>query len=328
MNEIVSVNVNQAFSEGFWKLRSYGLKESSRAGPVLVAPGPVMTSYSSPRERVLFNPVRDANHVFHLMEAIWMLAGGQNVEWLLPFNSSFGQFAEPNHFMHGAYGHRWRHHFGFDQIQSIVNRLKSNPDDRQAVMQMWDCAEGNDLNGNWKDRPCNTHIFFDCRSGRLNMTVCCRSNDMIWGAYGSNVVHFSVLQEVMAHGIGVPVGIYRQFSNNFHVYTDLPMVKQLLETPPFEQYDYYKDSNIAAYPLITQTESMADFLLDCEDFVLEKNTVLRTHFMQHIAWPLKQAYILRKLGNPTDAWRSYLEEIPPDCDWRRGFEEWTIRRMK
>ena len=33
---------------------------------------------------------------------------------------------------------------------------------------------------------------------KLCMTVCNRSNDMLWGAYGANVVHMSMLQEFVA----------------------------------------------------------------------------------------------------------------------------------
>jgi hypothetical protein len=52
----------------------------------------------------------------------------------------------------------------------------------------------------------------------LDLTVCCRSNDAIWGAHGANAVHFSVLQEYLAARIGVGVGTMYQWSNNYHAY--------------------------------------------------------------------------------------------------------------
>ena len=66
----------------------------------------------------------------------------------------------------------------------------------------------------------NTNIYFKIRENKLKMTVCCRSNDMLWGAYGVNVVHMSVLQEYMATMIGVEMGEYRQISDSFHIYTE------------------------------------------------------------------------------------------------------------
>ena len=47
--------------------------------------------------------------------------------------------------------------------------------------------------------PCNTAIYFKVREGKLNMTVSNRSNDVIWGTFGANVVHMSILQEYVAY---------------------------------------------------------------------------------------------------------------------------------
>jgi thymidylate synthase len=130
---------------------------------------PVITTYLRPQERVLFNELRDANPIFHLVEALWMLASLSDVEFLLPFNSTYGRYAEPDGNIHGAYGRRWRTHFGVDQIWGVIAALRRDPTTRQAVMAMWDPAA--DLNADVKDRPCNTTIYFDGRQGRLNMTV-------------------------------------------------------------------------------------------------------------------------------------------------------------
>ena len=50
------------------------------------------------------------------------------------------------------------------------------------------------------------------------MSIVNRSNDMIWGAYGANAVHMSMLLEYMAAMTGFQVGIYYQISNNLHAY--------------------------------------------------------------------------------------------------------------
>jgi hypothetical protein len=67
--------------------------------------------------------------------------------------------------------------------------------------------------------PCNTIATFQRDfEGRLDLTVFCRSNDIIWGAYGANAVHMSFLLEYMALWIRCPVGVYRQVSVNWHGY--------------------------------------------------------------------------------------------------------------
>lgn len=206
--------------------------EETRAGRALVVPEPVTTVYERPTERVLFCPARDANPFFHLMEALWMLAGRQDARFLDRYVGDFGKrFAESDGRIHGAYGYRWRNGMGtIDQLHKVVDKLCTNPNDRQAVIQMWDQRFWNDLTGDWKDRPCNTHVYLRVREHRevrggelvvdevLDLTVLCRSNDAVWGAYGANAVHFSVLQEYLAARIGVQVGVLYQVSNNFHVY--------------------------------------------------------------------------------------------------------------
>ena len=69
--ELVVRNVNQAFSEIFWKLKVLNLQpEQTRNGPAIVHPEMVTTVYTCPSERVLFHAGRDANPIFHLMESI------------------------------------------------------------------------------------------------------------------------------------------------------------------------------------------------------------------------------------------------------------------
>jgi thymidylate synthase len=318
MFSITAKNVNHAFVDAWFYLRSAGEHSTSRNGEVLVAPGPVLTTYLNPCQRVLFNPRRDANHVFHLMESLWMLAGEQDVGWLKQFSSNISNYAEPDGRMHGAYGWRWRNNWPIDQVDEVINVLRRNPDTRQAVIGMWDPES--DLTGEWRDRPCNTHIYFDLRGGRLNMTVCCRSNDILWGCYGANVVHFSVLQEVIAHAVGAPVGVYRQFSNNWHAYSSNPMVRDFLDTPPTEPQDLY-ETEVSPHPILQGNEKYEYLLDDCVALV-DGLTSMRTHFMRDVGVQLRDAYLARKYGGKVN-WLSI-----PKSDWGVAFAQWCQRRTK
>ena len=64
--ELTATNVNQAVNEGFHYLAVAGVEENSRNGKVIVAPEPVLTTYTHPTERVLFSPLRDANPFLHV----------------------------------------------------------------------------------------------------------------------------------------------------------------------------------------------------------------------------------------------------------------------
>lgn len=249
--------VSEALHNGLHAIRVHGIAKPSRVGDVMVMPRPVMTEYADPTNRVLFSPMRDANPFFHVMETLWMLAGRNDLPWLTRFNKRFEAYSDDGgKTQPGAYGYRWRYYFGHDQLKDIILELKNNPDTRRCVLTMWDGGsraswqqpqfEDNleDGQANYAeaeqpgdfyaavagsaDVPCNTHAYFDTIDGRLNMTVCCRSNDIIWGAYGANAVHFSFLLEFMAAATGIPMGVYRQFSNNFHLYTNVLPVEQIM----------------------------------------------------------------------------------------------------
>lgn len=246
-------NVNELWKQGFDILDWCGRLCDTRNGTALVSDTPVMSVYQSPTERVLFDPVRDANPFFHLMESLWMLAGRRDAAFLNRYVGDFGdRFGETDGNIHGAYGHRWREAFGFsDQLEDVIHKLCANLNDRQAVIQMWDASDrNNDLTGDWKDRPCNTHLYCRIRGGVLDLTVCCRSNDIVWGAYGANAVHFSMLQEYLAGRIGVGVGTMYQFSNNWHGYTQV-----LNKVRPSESHlDPYAVADMHPMPIASRWE--------------------------------------------------------------------------
>lgn len=229
-------NVNQALQYAIEHLLHEGVEEASRNGSVIVAPGPVLVEYTQPRNRVLYSATRDANHVFHLMESLWMLSGSWDLEFPTFFLKSYGEYSDDGKTMWDAYGHRWRNFFGWDQLNGIVEELAKNPTSRRCVLSMWNSYAQSDFKhpkatepwsedfglavAGGKAVPCNTHAYFAIRAGKLNMTLMNRSNDAIWGAFGANAVHFSLLLEYMAMRIGVPMGSMYLFTNNLHVYTE------------------------------------------------------------------------------------------------------------
>lgn len=316
MKNISVRNVNQALVEAIWWLKTAGVMEESRNGPVLAAPGPVCTTYTAPTERVLFDPLRDANPVFHLVEGMWMLSGRNNVADLEVYNSNMRNYAEKDGAIHGAYGFRWREHFENDQLFKLVRLLEKHPDTRQAVLQMWDADV--DLGASKKDIPCNTHVYFDMRGGVLNMTVCCRSNDMVWGAYGANVVHFSMLQEWIASALKFQVGVYRQFSNNFHAYVNNEVTAKLLANPGPRDV-------LAApvMPMLAKDEVAWEFLDDCDTLFrdLSDGAVFNTRFATMVG-NLARAYRRRKQGEKWQHWYDAADW----CDWKAAFNQWVARR--
>lgn len=322
--EIIARNVNGALEDAIWRLRSGCYKaEASRNGRVVAFPEPVTSIYIKPQERVVFSPLRDANPIFHLMESIWMLAGRDDVGFLKLFNASIGQFSDDGVVFNAAYGKRWRSHFKFDQLAAVIETLRTDPTSRQAVIQMWDPA---DLSKPTKDKACNMSIVFDCRHSKLNMTVMNRSNDLWWGAYGANAVHMSFLQEFVAHAVELPIGVYRQFSNNLHLYLDVYDGQKIIDNPlPLSNCDHYTSGRVSALPIMLNADYRA-FLSDCARFCDDPFNAEAdyTHpFFLAVAHPMAMVSRLRKLNAGTGrGWASRIQA----SDWRVATREWIDRR--
>lgn len=349
-------NVNQALCDGIAWLRTSGSRQESRNGPVIVSPEPVMTIYNKPLERVIFSPLRDANPFFHFFEALWMLAGRNDLKWPVYFNKRFGDFSDDGETIHGAYGYRWRHALGIDQLSLIAEELKRNPNTRRCHLQMWDASswDSADLERGMhggKDVPCNTGAFFMARnmgdeaSGDrwfLDMTVVCRSNDIIWGAYGANAVHFSFLLEYMATRAGMEVGLYRQFSNNYHMYpgaifpnakSDAEIMEKLHAIGrDADLHDYYEQRpGFSPYPTFnTPMESweqdLSKFFDNPSGERYTGEAICRDSFFTEVASPMYNAWYHRKCGcyALSELWMSKIRAT----DWRIACQEWTERRDK
>lgn len=340
---IIANNPNEALETGLWHLKTAGVVNDSRNGRVVQAQGPVLTTYLYPRERVMFSALRDANPFFHLYEALWMLAGRKDAASVSRFAKQMESFADGDGQLWGAYGWRWRYFFGFDQLGQILALLKADPKTRRAVLSMWSAVgdlvsvAGGDGGMASKDVPCNTHVYFDMTQGSLDMTVCNRSNDIVWGAYGANIVHMSILQEFVACAVGVPVGVYNQFSNNFHAYIDRPDVQRLIDTASSTKQAGWTVAYVAddrysrlSKPVGLMPEGNAhwgDWLAECEalvDYPYSEDK-WRFAFFRYTVQPLMLAHEAYKAGAIGRA-----IELAAQCeafDWRAAATEWLQRRQ-
>jgi len=285
MQLIETTNVNHALIAGIETLQKYGKRHHSRNGPILVCPWPVITVFHKPIERVLFNRERDANPFFHLFEAIWMLAGRNDVTFVSQFVERMKEYSDDGETLEGAYGYRWRNWWRKDQLLEIIYQLQQDPDSRRAVLTMWDVA---DLFAESKDKPCNTHIYFRIVYGKLDMSVCNRSNDIIWGLYGANTVHLSILHEFIASAVGVDLGIYCHFSNNFHLYPGAVPYRDILAGGIDDLYNPNRDDSVETHGLFGEPKDYQTFLDNCEAVCDDPKNAMYMNgvFFPHIVYPM------------------------------------------
>jgi len=334
---ITAVNINDAWIRAKDLLYANHTTRPSRVGEVWEAPWPVTTVYLRPLERVLFDPQRNANPFFHLMEALHLLAGRRDVSWLERFNSRIRDFVGPDEEQHAAYGYRLRKAFDLDggaeddysdQLLKAIRMMKKNPNERRACIANWNPLwdlERPDVS----DIPCNTHAYLKIRNNKLDIVVCCRSNDIVYGCYGSNVVQFSVLLEYLAAMIGVPVGLYYQISDSWHAYTE--RWEKLAGDPPYSLVDFYGDNvpggpAAEPFPLVTDPEVFDEELSRWMARDFKQGYWWHNRFFPEVAEPLWCAWDWYKFGDFSQA-RLLLSQCKA-TDWQLACSCWLERIVR
>jgi thymidylate synthase len=336
-------NVNHAFYDLVQRIHTKKIKThvcSSRAGEVAMIEEPVIVTYQRPTERVLLNVARDANPFFHLYESLWMLTGRNDIAPLCYYNSRYQEFSDDGKTANGAYGYRWRNAKVYDhspieavdQLDILINHLKDKMASRRAVLQMWNVEDDLLKIDTSKDVCCNLSVCFSLHPElgdfyqRLDMTVFNRSNDLIWGMLGANVVHFSILQEYIAARLGAKVGVYNQITNNLHVYVERFEAEKWLNANG-EVFKNLGNIMMTMVPLVNNVTRFEDELYlfvaihACGGI---KNDTWQEPFFRDVAAPMCQAFHAYKLKLWDNAnW--HLDQVKA-TDWQIAGRNWIAKR--
>jgi thymidylate synthase len=135
---------------------------------------------------VLTIPGRALNYRFMAAEAYWILSGDDSVAGIAPYNRNISGFSDDGEKFFGAYGPKI-----VGQLDYVVEKLKSDPDTRQAGLTIW-----RENPGPTKDIPCTVAIFFSLRGRKLSCHVFMRSSD-IWLGVPYDVFNFSMLAHLV-----------------------------------------------------------------------------------------------------------------------------------
>lgn len=152
-------------------------------------------------------------------EMIWYLSGSMNPDDLVSkYTKIWEPFREKDGSVAAAYGFRWRHHFGRDQIVDLVKHLQKEPSSRHAVVVTWDPADDGLGTGTKKmNVPCPFTFTVNIAGNKLHLHNIIRSNDMMLGC-PHDVAGFVFLQYLLAAKLGVQPGIYTHSISNAHIY--------------------------------------------------------------------------------------------------------------
>ena len=131
-----------------------------------------------------------------------------------------------------VYGRQWRDFEGVDQLNQVVEDIKSSPDSRRLIVSAW----------NPKDipimvksglPPCHTLFQFYVSEGRLSCQLYQRSADVFLGV-PYNIASYAILTLMIAQATGLKPGEFIHTLGDAHLYSNhLEQVEEQLARVPF-----------------------------------------------------------------------------------------------
>ena len=164
---------------------------------------------------------------------------GKNTIWTANANAQGKALGYLEGQLGPVYGHQWRNfngHMhnsapmlsGIDQITTIINQLKNDPDSRRIILSAWN---PNQLAAMTLP-PCHALAQFKVTNGKLSCQLYQRSADMFLGV-PFNIASYSLLTHMLAQIAGLEVGDFVWSGGDCHIYQNhMDQVQQQLQRTP------------------------------------------------------------------------------------------------
>lgn len=187
-----------------------------------------------------------------IYELLWFLKGDTHVQYLQDNGvriwnewataDQTAKFNRPEGELGPVYGHQWRNYGaskktdgsynddGVDQIQELINTIKTNPDSRRLIVSGWNPAEATQV----ALPPCHTLFQFFVADGKLSCQLYQRSADLFLGV-PFNIASYSLLTHMVAQVCGLGVGEFVWTGGDCHIYDNhIEQVNEQLSRSLFE----------------------------------------------------------------------------------------------
>ena len=204
---------------------------------------------------------RKLNYKFMAAEALWILAGRNDVESLTKHVPRMSDFSDNGETLAGAYGPRI-----FSQLKYIFDTLVKDPATRQAVLTIWDRNPQPS-----KDIPCTVSMCFSIRDGKLHLHAYMRSSDA-WLGIPYDVFSFSMvgifvcLRLNKMFGVNLAPGVLSITATSSHLYErDWQKAEEILTLDPAPQ--------VPRVPSDAHWDDIRDSLAATRDGLKEAETI-------------------------------------------------------
>jgi len=154
-----------------------------------------------------------------IYELIWFLQGETNTKYLNANGVTiWDEWADENGDLGPVYGEQWRSWSApdgrsIDQMQEVVETLKTNPDSRRMIVTAWNPADIPDM----ALAPCHCLFQFYVADGRLSCQLYQRSADVFLGV-PFNIASYALLTMMMAQAAGLKPGEFVHTFGDAHLY--------------------------------------------------------------------------------------------------------------
>jgi thymidylate synthase len=152
-------------------------------------------------------------------ELLWFLEGDTNTKYLNANGVTiWDEWADENGDLGPIYGAQWRSWPGpdgrsIDQLQELVETLKTTPDSRRMVVTAWNPADLPDM----ALAPCHCLFQFYVAEGRLSCQLYQRSADVFLGV-PFNIASYALLTLMLAQVTGLKPGDLVHTLGDAHLY--------------------------------------------------------------------------------------------------------------
>jgi thymidylate synthase len=176
-------------------------------------------------------------------ELLWFLAGDTNTAYLKANGVSiWDDWEDEDGNLGPVYGKQWRswaapkgegpsstgHGRSIDQIQEVVETIRTNPDSRRIIVSAWNPADIPDM----ALAPCHCLFQFYVADGRLSCQLYQRSADVFLGV-PFNIASYALLTLMMAQVTNLKPGDFIHTLGDAHLYLNhLDQADLQLARPP------------------------------------------------------------------------------------------------
>lgn len=188
-----------------------------------------MITIDDPRARVFSGDRYPLRMPLAIGRFVWLMSGSDRLSHIAVYDEGVRRFSDDGVSVPGSnFGQRiLKPRPGVNQLANAIELLRCDPTTRRAAISIYapeDCGRDS------RDIPCALAISYQVRGGHLHATTLMRSNNA-WGLLPYNLFEFSLLAEVIAVEVGVPLGTLTHFAISMHIYEkDIESTEQLLLT--------------------------------------------------------------------------------------------------